>query len=62
MPERFTTHNVQEDTVSKSIHPNLTADQRAERRARRAPRPPVRRTGTRAGVLAVELRETDEEA
>ncbi len=47
--------------MSRSTHPNLTADQRAERRARRAPRPPVRRTGTRAGVLAVELRETDEE-
>lgn len=55
MPERFTTHNVQEDTVSKSIHPNLTADQRAERRTRRQPRRPVRRQATTRAIILAEL-------
>jgi hypothetical protein len=40
--------------MSRSTHPNLTADQRAERRARRAPRPPQRRTGTLVGILRAE--------
>jgi hypothetical protein len=43
--------------MSHSIHPNLTADQRAERRARRQPRPMVRRSGTRSAVVAAELAE-----
>jgi len=40
--------------MSRSTHPNLTADQRAERRARRQPRRPVRRTGTLVGILRAE--------
>lgn len=43
--------------MSRSIHPNLTADQRAERRARRSPRPTTARTGTRAAVIERELAE-----
>jgi hypothetical protein len=46
--------------MSKSIHPNLTADQRAERRARRQPRPTERRQGTRPAVLAAHLSETED--
>lgn len=45
--------------MSRTEHPNITADDRAERRARRQPRPPVRRTATRAAVVAAELREAD---
>jgi len=41
--------------MSKSIHPNLTADQRAERRARRQPRPTERRQGTLSAVVAADL-------
>lgn len=44
--------------MSRSTHPNITADQRAERRARRAPRPTTRRTGTLSGILAAEARDT----
>lgn len=47
--------------MAHSIHPNLTADQRAERRARRQPRPPVRRQATRTAVVLAELREEDEQ-
>lgn len=42
--------------MSRSLHANLTADQRGERRARRAPRAAVRRTGTLSGILAAEER------
>ena len=42
--------------MSKSIHPNLTADLRAERRARRQPRPTERRQGTLSAVIAADLR------
>lgn len=41
--------------MSKSIHPNLTADQRAERRARRQPRPTERRQGTKPAIIATSL-------
>jgi hypothetical protein len=44
--------------MSRSQHANLTADQRAERRARRTARPSVRRTGTLAGILRMEERDT----
>jgi len=41
--------------MSRSIHANLTADQRAERRTRRQPRRPVRRQATVQAVIAAEL-------
>ncbi len=43
--------------MSRSIHPNLTADQRAERRTRRQPRRPVRRQSTTRAIIMAELSE-----
>lgn len=43
--------------MSRSTHPNLTADQRAERRTRRQPRRPVRRQATVQTIILAELSE-----
>lgn len=43
--------------MSRSIHPNLTADQRAERRTRRQPRRPLRRQATTRAIILAELSE-----
>jgi hypothetical protein len=43
--------------MAHSTHPHIDAADRAERRARRQPRPPVRRTATRSAIVAAELRE-----
>ena len=40
--------------MSRTTHANLTADERAERRARRQPRR-IRRTGTRAQIVAAAI-------
>jgi hypothetical protein len=48
--------------MSHTTHANLTADDRAERRARRQPRPPARRTATRSTIIARELKEADDAA
>lgn len=45
--------------MSRSTHANLSADDRGERRARRQPRPTVRRTGTLAGILRREALDTE---
>lgn len=45
--------------MSRSIHPNLTADQRAERRTRRQPRRPVRRQATTRAIILAELSEAE---
>jgi len=41
--------------MARSAHANLTADQRAERRARRLPRKPVRRQATLDKIIAADL-------
>lgn len=46
--------------MSRTIHAVLTADQRAERRAARRPRPEARRLATRRAILARELADTEE--
>lgn len=45
--------------MSRSTHANLTADERGERNARRAPRRPVRRQGTLAAIIAADVRDSE---
>jgi hypothetical protein len=44
--------------MSRTVHANLTADERAERRARRQP-VRIRRTNTRAAVVAAAITEQE---
>lgn len=44
--------------MSRSVHANLTADQRAERRIRRQPRRPVRRQATTRAIILAEVSES----
>lgn len=41
--------------MSRTASPKITADERAERRARRAPRKPIRRQATVRAIVLAEL-------
>lgn len=47
--------------MSRTTHAHVDAADRAERRARRTPRKPVRRSGTRAAVITIAVAEFDVE-